>query len=202
MKYKNCFAKRLSRNQEEIKLYIQLGREYHIPYDILKISFREKYRCNLNYHQNIIIFTCLEYNSWPEVILNKCYEEQIFNYRIPDNRGIEWAIKQIEYEPGTWSSKERIARYDTLLKIKILGEEHYLLKNMKIKYEDDDIIVPADKKLIIKYLNVSPIDEIKFDYDTHIEWKEEQIELGIPHTLLSVSPFRLIIHPDGDSQYL
>ena len=131
MKYKNCFAKRLSRNQEEIKLYIQIGRKYNIPYDILKIIFREKYRCNLNYHQNIIIFTCLEYNSWPEEFLKKCYEEQLFNYRIPDNRGIEWAIKQIECEPGDWCSKERMARYNTLLQIKILGEEHYLLKNIK-----------------------------------------------------------------------
>jgi hypothetical protein len=186
---KHQLVKRLTRHKEEQKLYVQLGNKYNIPHDIMRIIFNINEKCIINYHKNIITYTCLRYDDWPRwrgIYYDVDEQQETFKHRIPDNKGIEWVIGSY-FDSG---------RDDTHLLIKVLGAENYLYK-----YSEDGIsLVPADMKLKLRYFKVSSVEEIELDYNTYRAWDNTESEEQDDDNI-NLSPYQLIIEADGDARY-
>lgn len=154
------------------------------------------------FYKNIYLFKIFDYRELTMISLPACLLEydmsekdkqhdsifpslktDIFSLKLPDNRNIEWAInKYIDKDYIFWPDnhnsinefqKKTIQRNNLLIDIKIMGEDEYLIAK---KYDDDNHdsfeIIPVDMKLKLKYLNNEPRDEIVFDYNNYLEWKD------------------------------
>ena len=197
----------LSRCQEMKKCYIQLGKRYNIPYELIKYIYNHTRKVSTNemkkliiYHNNMIIFKLItspfdqydriEYNKYDKQIerirtWKKKYDsingwdgfnnDILFQYRIPDGKGCEWAINKSPIRKVIYKDDNYIfldIREKIIIELKILSEENYLWERNEV----DGSLTPAKIKLKIKYLNKSPFNEIYEDYDDFLTHKgtEEQ----------------------------
>jgi len=195
----------LSKYEDVKKSYLQVGKKFRIPLDIIKYIFnivtkeeKKEGKKQMIYLKNILLFRLIaspfdiefhifggkkyehknplqrwinkynEINNW-----NGFYEETLYEYRIPDGKNCEWAIKTSPIRKKSFVNNE-ITFYDIreklMVEIKILGEENYLMK-LNNTEENLNYIAPADLPLKIKYLNTSPFNEIDIDYSNFLEWK-------------------------------
>lgn len=91
-----------------------------------------------------------------------------YEYRLPDNKGCEWAIMTRETVPTFVSGIEYPFNREKLLtEIKIIGEQNYLIFISSTLNR----AVECGRRLKIKYLNTSPFDEIDIDYNNFNEYK-------------------------------
>ena len=131
----------LSREQEEKKVFIQLGRKFHLPLDIiiflynsLRKSVYEDSSLQINFHKNIL-------SSHLCGPASMCYDiddkfltlNNPFQYRLPIGKGTEWLIysdksrkDNIMYE-GLYN--ELKPRDIICQQIEIYGEINFILKH-------------------------------------------------------------------------
>lgn len=140
--------KYLSREQLIKKTYLQLGNKFNLSKDIIIYLYnlaRDDSEIR-QYYTNLI---------YKDTLLIDSSHDNFKNY-LPMNQGIEWAIK--------WNVSKLLN--DIHLKIKIIGEKKYLYTNYS--YLADGVLQIAIKeaplKLKLKYLNLSPYEEILEDY--------------------------------------
>lgn len=195
------------------KTYLQLGRTFQLPHDIINYIYRidkemkrKEEKRTRNFHENILLLNVMVAN--PIHIKNKeklhdkkinlygCdkeiyMDEKPFHYRLPIGRGYEWAIrntsnKKIMKSPITDELLGyRDIREKLFLEINIIGEEKYLLKG-------PDVLEYADRRLRILYLNKSCFDEVYIDYTNYVQWKDTEL----------LNSYRLKIDEYGDSCFI
>jgi hypothetical protein len=179
------------------KSYIQLGRKFNIPDNIITLLYnkrKESIKDNENdqrtFHKNILLFKLISspFDTTFHIFANKkhihknviqtwikkyedinmwngFYDKILFEYRLPDGKNCEWAIKtsplrqKQEYNDNITFLD---IREKLMVEINILGENNYLKKYIN---SDNPICVPAERRLKIKYLNTSDFNEIYDDYN-------------------------------------
>ena len=116
------------------------------------------------------------------------FSDQItYEYRLPDNKGCEWAIMTRETGPTFIRGIEHHFNREKLLtEIKIIGEPNYLISEPEpVQTGSEGVhspcvntallqpmsLVECGRRLKIKYLNTSPFDEIDIDYNNFNEYK-------------------------------
>ena len=174
----------LSKEQKYKKCFLQLSKKFRLPYDIIIYIWNtlqndiinDQNNCRL-FHKNILLLkmidnTTSKLNKNPHIRWKGIYDEihkdivtkDIYQYRLPLNNGCEWAIRTSEMKLNNLNCNTYLNSRVKLLKmINIFGEKNYLMK------KKDDIIIPCDTKLKIKYLNLSPWDEVINDYNDYLE---------------------------------
>ena len=184
----------LSRYQEQKKVFLQLGKKFYLPPDIIKYlynslkkSYQKEEEVTRKFNGNTIIFEICKNIGGPPTIF-------------PDGRGLEWVIR-CRIWGRTWFSPELTNRYQLAYKepkgkinlfIKILGEEKYLYQRVDEEdYNNLDNLIPATKERKILYLNLSAEEEIAYDYKTHNDQIENNEE-----------PIKIIINKFGDSSII
>ena len=180
------------------KVFLQLGKSFHLSddivnilYNILKGFYNGELEDNRFYHKLCLLHNVMDTPyDLDDIIIHK---KNPFSFRIPLNRGCEWAIKhspnrKMYFDEENTFSKYRDIREKLFFEINILGEENYLL------YSDfkKNRIVPADRKLKLSYLNKSPFEEVHLDYLNYLEWKDT------PHE----NSWTLMLDDYGEGQFL
>ena len=162
-------------------LLIELSFKYNLPISIIVYIFHLFQLDIINYHRNLILWDCLPYLYYDISNIEK--ECNWF----PNNKCISLFIKN-KRKPSLYSVKKDILRYHLMYEIKILGEDNYLLETIN---KDINNKKEASKKMKIKYLNISPKEEIIEDYENF---------LIVKHTHF-YRMAQLTILPDGDSMF-
>jgi hypothetical protein len=141
---------------------------------------------------------------------NDCMKDDLYEHMIPDEKGCEWGIKnsrlsrRMELVVGEDCSRFYDLRAKLMIELKIIGEEKYLVSKEKYRISVGDDVHPrrdAESWLVsdvycslrqkILYLNTSPWDEIEFDYENFLEYKDTQ-----PNS------WRIFVDQYGDSYFL
>jgi len=210
MKY--CF---LSKEQQLKRCYFQLSNQFHLPMDIIKMIYMMNKKENMKkieemrlFYKNILLMKMVDtpgnMNIIKDTLLNKWNEkykdietrlliDDIYQYRIPYQRGCEWAIKVTALK-----SKCPDPHFQMIKMIEIIGEENYLLKKKNTPCINDNFpgdityIEPCDKQLKIKYLNTNSWDEIIDDYNNFLNFKNTEHH----------NAWRIIVEPNGESSFL
>ena len=183
------------------KTFLQLGKKFTLPDDIVNILYNmvkgehEEEKKNMKrFHRNLLLLNMIvgPYRKKEAMNLNNYEKEEPFNYRIPIQRGCEWAIqkssnKKITLDENNTLSKFRDIREKLFFEIRVMGEKEYLYREGRTIY-----LMPADKKLKLLYLNKSPFEEVMLDYLNFLEWKDT------PHC----TSWKLIIDQYGDTQFI
>ncbi len=147
----------LSREQEFKKCFLQLANQKGLPKDIILFIYRilqqdKEYDMNQtrNYHLvNIYRNTLIGQTHliYDEMDINT----KEFREKLPINRGPEWSIKWSPYP----------TRINLLKQIQIIGEPDYLYENTM---NNDDTFHSASLKSKLRYINLSPFEEVMEDY--------------------------------------
>ena len=135
----------LSREQEKKKIFIQLGRKFNLPLEIIILIFNTLHKnitydrsLQINFHKNILSsYLCGPSSSFLDIDNKFFSRKNPFQYRLPLNKGNEWLIKS-DYE-----RKEKIF-YHGLYKelkprdiintqIEIYGEQRFILKYLVLR---------------------------------------------------------------------
>ena len=146
----------LSREQEFKKCFLQLANQKDLPKDIILFIYRilqqeKEYDVNQDRNYHLV-------NIYRNTLIGKThliYDEtdintKEFREKLPINRGPEWSIK--------WSP------YPTrmiLKQLQIIGESDYLYENTM---NNDDNYHSASLKSKLRYINLSPFEEVMEDY--------------------------------------
>ena len=135
----------LSREQEKKKVFIQLGRKFNLPLEIIIYLFNTLYKnitydrsLQINFHKNILSSYLCGPSSSTLDIDNKFFSKKNpFQYRFPLNKGNEWLIKS-DYE-----RKENIFYHGLYnefkprdiinTQIEIYGEQKFILKYLVLR---------------------------------------------------------------------
>jgi len=139
---------KLSKEQIIKKTYLQLGDKFNLSKDLILYLYnlvKDDSEIRI-FHTNCIYRNTLYIDA----------THANFKDYLPINQGVEWAIK--------WKIDKLLN--DIHLKIKVIGEEDYLYKNYS--YMEDGMlhikIKEAPIQLKLKYINLSPSEEILEDY--------------------------------------
>lgn len=164
---------RFSKHQLFIYVLLELSISKHIPLDIIKYIYtihkRQLKSDELSlrwFYHNHIAYQTLNCIDWPLVT-----DENIFRYRFPIGRHLEWSIKnytsnliyiyndQVYYKPRT----------HVLKSFEIINSTYkgYSFLNEYSCYETKKSIQPLSLKKKIKFINNCNISEV---YDDYIEW--------------------------------
>ena len=189
------------------KCYIQLGKKYKLPDDIIRLiyfktkkSIKDHENNQRIYHKNILLFKLISspfdtkfhilggekyihkdilktwMKKYEEVnVWNGFYNEILYEYRLPEGRNCEWAIKNSGNKKLKFNENNEIWKFldireKMFIEIKILGEKNYLFDLNSVGYGLRRYNV-AEKKKKILYLNNSSFEEMYFDYQNFLEWK-------------------------------
>ena len=95
----------LSREQEKKKIFIQLGRKFNLPLEIIIYLFNTLHKnitydrsLQINFHKNILSsYLCGPSSSILDIDNKFFSKKNPFQYRLPLNKGNEWLIKS-DYE--------------------------------------------------------------------------------------------------------
>ena len=192
------------------KCYIQLGKKYKLPDDIIRLiyfktkkSIKDHENKQRIYHKNILLFKLISspfdtkfhifggekyihkdilktwMKKYEEVnVWNGFYNEILYEYRLPEGRNCEWAIKTSPIRKINKNGDNIVfqdIKEKLMIEIKIIFETNYLKKYVKTYTQYGDLYdiscVPADLGLKIKYLNTNDFNEIYYDYENFREWK-------------------------------
>lgn len=209
------------------KAYIQLGKKFNLPDNIIRLLYLQTNKLIKNdeddqktFHKNILLFKLIsspfdtdfhifsgnkyvhknvlqtwidkyeDINNW-----NGFYDKILFEYRLPDNKNCEWAIKTSPLRKID-NYEENVTFMDIreklMVEINILGETNYLKKYITMTHPYDIICVPAELRLKIKYLNTSDFNEIYIDYQNFKDVK------GTIHE----GAWSMVIDTFGDATFL
>lgn len=171
----------LSREQEKKKLFIQLGRKFNLPLEIIIYLFNTLHKdiaydrsLQINFHKNILsLYLCGPSSTLN--IDNKFFSKKNpFQYRLPLNKGNEWLIKS-DYE-----RKENIfyhGLYNELkprdiinTQIEIYGKQKFILKYLVLRGRE--YYQPLTGLERIKFIDRMDIDlfDLYFDYLEEPQW--------------------------------
>ena len=192
------------------KTFIQLGKKFRLPddivdhlYFILKKKIQTEEESIKRFHRNSLLMNVMIADPKKPTELYGCNMEKymvenLFDYRIPDERNCEWAItnstnKKLNFNEDNALENFRDIRERIFVEICILGEENYLFDLSKpvIDLPYNHRFHHADHNLKVNYLKNSSFEEIYFDYQNFLEWK------GTPQE----SSWRLIIDQMGDAAF-
>jgi hypothetical protein len=142
---------------------------------------------------------------------NDCMKDDLYEHMVPDGKGCEWGIKnsrlsrRMELAVGEDCPRFYDLREKLMAEIIIIGEEKYLVSKEKYKnfqiVDDDrhvsfaslrpvsDVYCSLRQKIL--YLNTSPWNEIEFDYENFLEYKD-----SMPNE------WRIFVDQYGDSSFL
>ena len=156
----------LSREQEFKKVFLQLGNQKKIPYDILLLIYnllryqsQKEIESIKNFHlKNLYELTLIGWNINNHIDL----DSKEFKSKLPMNRGPEWSIK---WSPLTSNSANCSMKFNILGQIKVIGEKDYLYEK---DYDNNNKYKQASLKTKLNYINKSPLFEIKEDYDEYL----------------------------------
>lgn len=178
----------------QIKGYDKLANKFKIPIDIMEyiiylVYFRDELLENEYklFYKNVILFNLMGLPRPGQTLRQKCkianpplkelknvfdsFERDVFNYRLPQGRNIEWGIKY-HGSPHSDYVNARVEPFvDTILCIKILSEPDYL-----IFLDNNGWAIPASKKDKMKYINSMSIDKLYRDYCHYLEYKSTKEE--------------------------
>ena len=183
------------------KVFLQLGKKFTLPDDIVKLVYNmvkggheEEEKKTKRFHKNLLLLNTIvgPYRKKEAMNLNNYEKEEPFNYRIPIQRGCEWAIqkssnKKITFDENNSLSIFKDIREKLFFEIRVIGENEYLYDGREVWN-----LKPANKELKILYLNKSPFEEVMLDYLNFLEWK------GTPNDV----SWKIVIDKYGDSQFL
>ena len=155
---------------------------------------RVKYANNgLTLNTSYVGDTC-EYIGRDSWVWNLLPSEKRFNVylnRVPDNRGVEWAIKHSYLKKRNNYDEFYEVRSKLIYEINIIGESNYLM-DKPITVNGTIYWTPCNIRKKIKYLNTSSWDEIMCDYEIYLDHKGYYGE----------NDWRLIVDNWGDSCYM
>ena len=191
------------------KTFIQLGKKFRLPddivdhlYFILKKNIQTEEESIKRFHRNALLMNVMIADPKKPTELYDCNMEKymvenLFDYRIPDERNCEWAItnstnRKLNFNEDNALENFRDIRERIFVEICILGEENYLFDLSKKNQPNSRFrFKPANHNLKISYLKHSSFEEVYFDYQNFLEWK------GTPEE----SAWRLIIDRSGDAAF-
>ena len=191
------------------KAFIQLGKKFQLPddiverlYSILKQTLRIEEESTQRFSRNVLLLNVMVSEPFRKNRddLYDCNGSQYevsnpFDYRLPENRNCEWAIKNSGNKKLKFNENNEIWKFldireKLFIEIKILGEENYLFDLNSVGYGIRRYNV-AEKKKKILYLNNSSFEEVYFDYQNFLEWK------GSPNE----SSWSLALDSSGDGMF-
>lgn len=171
----------LSREQEKKKLFIQLGRKFNLPLEIIIYLFNTLHKdiaydrsLQINFHKNILSSYLCGPSSTLDIDNKFFSKENPLQYRLPLNKGNEWLIKS-DYE-----RKENIfyhGLYNELkprdiinTQIEIYGKQKFILKYLVLRGRE--YYQPLTGLERIKFIDRMDIDlfDLYFDYLEEPQW--------------------------------
>ena len=194
------------------KAFIQVGKRFQLPddivdiiYGILRMESIVEETSTRRFHRNVLLLNVLvggQYNIDCNNLYDCKGDEYVmgnpFDYRIPNNRNCEWAIKnssnkRLKFNVNNVLEEFHDIREKMFIEICILGEEHYLfdIEKMNTSLSNTSRFKPADRNVKLRYLDNNSFEEVYFDYQNYLEWK------GTPNE----SSWTLIIDASGDAAF-
>ena len=171
----------LSREQEKKKLFIQLGRKFNLPLEIIIYLFNTLHKdiaydrsLQINFHTNILSSYLCGPSSTLDIDNKFFSKKNLFQYRLPLNKGNEWIIKS-DYE-----RKENIfyhGLYNELkprdiinTQIEIYGEQKFILKYLVLRgREYYEPLTGMERIQFINCMNTVLFD-LYWDYLEETQW--------------------------------
>jgi len=134
----------LSREQEKKKVFIQLGRKFNLPLEIIIYLFNTLHKdiaydrsLQINFHKNILSSYLCGPSSTLDIDNKFFSKKNPFQYRLPLNKGNEWLIKS-DYERkenifyhGLYN--ELTSRYIINKQIEIYKDLHFIFKYQVVR---------------------------------------------------------------------
>lgn len=170
-----------SREQENKKLFIQLGRKFNLPLEIIIYLFNTLHKdiaydrsLQINFHKNILSSYLCGSSSILDIDNKFFSKKNPFQYRLPLNKGNEWLIKS-DYE-----RKENIfyhGLYNELkprdiinTQIEIYGEQKFILKYLVLRgREYYEYLTGMERIRFIDRMDTDLFD-LYFDYLEEPQW--------------------------------
>ncbi len=171
----------LSREQENKKVFFQLGKKFNLPleiiiflYNILRKSVYHDRSLQINFHKNILSSHLCGPTSLLDFDVIILAPNNPFDYRLPLGKGNEWLIKSEEarkdniFYHGLYN---QLKPRDILQQqIKIYGEEHFILKPTTIgEREYYEPLTGMERIQFINKIGIDLFDE-SLDYLDEPQW--------------------------------
>ena len=204
-----------SKEQQFKQCMLQLAKEFNLPLDIIKLIYNYK-RIKEGedqdeirlFYKNIILLLTLDTHensnhtnvhrprpsrSWAYKYKNindnyNLMTDDIYNYRLPQSKGVEWAINHSYLKKKNNNMVFSNVRSKLIYEINIIGEGNYLMDENPEGHIDRS----CGLKKKILYLNTSPWVEVICDYESYLDNKGTLLE----------NHWRLVIDNSGDSYYI
>lgn len=171
----------LSREQENKKVFIQLGRKFNLPLEIIIYLFNTLHKdiaydksLQINFHKNILSSYLCGPSSTLDIDNKFFSKKNPFQYRLPLNKGNEWLIKS-DYE-----RKENIFYHGLYnefkprdiinTQIKIYGEQKFILKYLVVRGREYYEYLTGMER--IKFIDRMDTDlfDLYFEYLEEPQW--------------------------------